>query len=118
MRRHAARLALALAFSAFATGGLRAEQALSTNALRVLFPGTFQGTAYGIVGIQLVARRNGTLAGTIMGKKDRGRWMISRGQLCISLIDMTDGEFKCSYVRRNGQWLVANHGGPIYLRKH
>lgn len=117
MNRQIARIAFALVFFLSASHGTQAETKLTGKALRALFPGTFKGTVHGIVDVMLTASRNGKLRGTIMGKKDRGRWKISRGRLCIKLADMTDGKYKCSYVSRSGQWFVANHGGSIKFRK-
>ena len=97
--------------------GAQSGQVLGSGALKALFPGTFEGTAHGLFSIWLTASRNGTLHGKIMGRKDRGRWKISRGQLCISLAGMTGGKFMCSYVRSDGQSLTAHHDGPIVLRK-
>lgn len=117
MKKHVSRIIIALAFCVSVAPGAQSGQVLGSKALRALFPGTFQGTAHGLFDVWLAASSNGTLYGTIMGRRDRGHWKISRGQLCISLANLTDGKYKCSYVHTDGKSLIAHHDGPIVLRK-
>lgn len=111
------RLALALALSVSSSQAIQADTALSNSALKALFPGTFKGTVHGLADVTLTATPNGSLRGTVMGRADQGRWKVSSNTLCIKLAYMTEGKFVCSTVQRNGQWLLANHGGPIVFRK-
>lgn len=117
MKNLIASCALGAALSLVSLGAAQAETKLSSQALRALFPGNFQGVVQGIVDIAFTATANGRLYGKIMGKKDHGRWKISRGKLCIALVDLTDGKYQCSAVQRNGQWFHAYHGRPIRFRK-
>jgi len=117
MKRHCTQLALALALSVSTSHAIQADPALTNRALLALFPGTFKGTVHGLAEVVLTASPNGALRGTVMGRKDQGRWKVMRNTLCIKLAYMTEGKYICSTVQRNGQWLLANHGGPIVFRK-
>lgn len=117
MKRHGAQVALALLLGVSASSAVQADQTLSNSALRSLFPGTFKGTVHGLVEVVLTASPNGTLRGRVMGRNDQGRWKVKRNQLCINMAYMTEGKYVCSTVQRQGQWLLANAGGPIVFRK-
>ena len=117
MKKLIASCALGVALTLLPLASLQADDKLTTQALRALFPGHFQGKVQGMVDIAFTATANGRLYGKIMGKTDRGRWKVSRGKLCIALADLTDGKYRCSHVKRDGNWFRANHGTPISFRK-
>ena len=117
MKNLFASCALGVALSLATAGVTQAENKLSSRALHSLFPGNFHGVVQGLVDIAFTAKANGRLYGKIMGKTDHGRWKISRGQLCIALVDLTDGKYQCSAVQRNGQWFHVYHGRAIRFRK-
>lgn len=117
MKKLFASCALGVALIVLPATGIQADGKLSTHALRALFPGHFKGKVQGMVDIAFTATASGRLYGKIFGKTDRGRWKVSRGKLCIALVDLTDGKYRCSHVQRDGKWFTAYHGTPIRFRK-
>lgn len=117
MNKFIASCALGVAVTVLPLEAALAETKMSSQALRALFPGHFKGKVQGMVDIAFTATANGRLYGKIMGKTDRGRWKVARGKLCIALADLTDGKYRCSSVKRDGQWFRAYQGTTISFRK-
>ena len=81
-----------------------ADDTLSQSELRQLFPGSFDAVVYGLIEVRIIAQGNGQLIGLYSGKKDTGRWNVSKGQLCIMLNQWTDGKSSCSEVVVSNGW--------------
>lgn len=117
MKKLFAPCALGVVLTLLPITAIQAEGKLSSNALRALFPGHFAGKVQGMVDIAFTATASGRLYGKFMGKSDRGRWKVVRGRLCIALVNLTDGKYRCSYVQRDGKWFTTDHGRRIRFRK-
>ena len=85
-----------------------ADNTLSQNELRRLFPGSFDAVVYGILDVKIIAHGNGELIGLFSGKKDTGRWSVTNGRLCIMLSRWTDGKSSCSEVVASNGWYRGN----------
>ena len=99
-------LAVSLILGGLMTAPASAGEALSTGAIKKLFPGQFHAVVKGYK-VTFTARRDGSLVGRYLSSKDTGRWSISRGRLCIMLKDWMDGKTSCSRVVQNGSWYRA-----------
>ena len=85
-----------------------ADDTLTQNELRRLFPGNFDAVVYGILEVKIIAHQNGQLEGLFSGKKDTGRWSVSNGRLCIMLSRWTEGKASCSPVVASAGWYLGN----------
>lgn len=81
-----------------------AGESMTTKEINALFPGSFKAVVNGFVAIKLTAYRSGRLHGTMGNQKDRGRWSVRKGVLCIVLNKWMDGKARCSRVKRSGNW--------------
>lgn len=91
----------------------RAGDTLSQSELRQLFPGSFTAVVQGYT-VQISARGNGVLIGSVNGYKDHGRWSLTGGKLCITMSSFTGGKPSCSMVVADGGWY---RGRGVKFRK-
>ena len=90
-----------------------AQDKLSQQELRSLFPGNFTAVVKGYV-VQFTAKGNGVLLGQMNGMKDTGRWSLQGGQLCIMMSNWTSGKSTCSTVVADNGWY---RGEGVKFRK-
>ena len=101
-------LAVASLIGLFSFNSAFAEDVLTQNELRRLFPGNFDAVVYGMLEVKIIAHQNGQLEGLFSGKRDTGRWSVSNGRLCIMLSRWTDGKSSCSEVVASNGWYRGN----------
>jgi len=85
-----------------------AGEAMSTNQIKSLFPGSFKAIVHGIIAVRITAYRSGRLKGFRGGDSDHGRWSVRRGILCVALNKWMDGKAKCARVTKVGNWYKAS----------
>lgn len=95
-------------------GAAFADEALTHNQLRKLFPGTFTAVVHGGATLTFKAMGNGVLIGKMPGKQDQGRWSLQNGKLCIMLSNWTQGKAACSTVVSDSGWY---RGQGVKFRK-
>lgn len=93
------------------------QQVLTGKELRALLPGVFVGTLNGSWKLKIQAKRDGTIVGWAVGRKDHGKWVIRKNMLCVAWNSWTSGKSKCTEVAKSGNWLEANSVGKLRLRK-
>jgi hypothetical protein len=108
------RLAAAGLLGLFFMQPAHAAAPLEPQALKALFPGTFQALVYGYT-VRFVAKRDGSLVGQSQQGTDTGEWSIQEGQLCIMLSSWLSGRTSCSGVVQQGDWYRAEN---VVFRKH
>lgn len=81
---------------------------LEPQALKALFPGSFQAEVRGYK-INFIARKDGTLVGESRQGTDTGQWSVQQGQLCIMLSSWLSGRTACSQVVQQGDWYRADN---------
>lgn len=81
---------------------------LEPQALKALFPGSFQAEVHGYK-VSFVARRDGSLVGESKQGTDTGQWSVQQGQLCIMLSSWLNGRTTCSAVVQQGDWYRADN---------
>ena len=81
---------------------------LEPQALKALFPGSFQAQVHGY-NVRFVAHHDGSLVGKSLQGTDTGQWSVRQGQLCIMLSSWLNGRTACSHVVRNGDWYQADN---------
>jgi hypothetical protein len=101
-------IAAAAALLVVVAGTAEAGESLGHRALKKLFPGQFQAVVKGLVAIDIIAKRDGSLIGRMLSKTDTGRWSIQSGQLCILFETWMKGRPSCSQVVWDGQWYRAS----------
>jgi hypothetical protein len=88
----------------FAMPSLAADK-LSGGELRSLFPGRFQAVVSGFMNFRIVAKGDGSLSAVSpRGKKDRGRWSVRSGKLCIEFNKWLGGRTSCTPVVQEAGW--------------
>jgi hypothetical protein len=90
-----------------------AQDVLSQQELRQLFPGSFTAVVQGYT-VHIAAKGNGVLVGSLNGMKDQGRWSLSGAKLCITMASFTGGKPSCSMVVADGGWY---RGRGVRFRK-
>lgn len=84
----------------------------SSNAVRSLFPGTFEARVEGGRRLLFKASSNGVLKASLaIGLSDKGRWSVRRDKLCMSLNKWTKGKQYCSRVWKAKGWHVVSSLG-------
>jgi hypothetical protein len=82
-----------------------AGEKLSTGDLRNLFPGRFQAVVSGFINFRITAKGDGSLSAVSQrGKKDRGRWSVRSGKLCIEFDKWLGGRTSCTPVVQEAGW--------------
>jgi hypothetical protein len=98
-----------------ATGSnAHAGDALTTQEILRLAPGTFQAVVKGRYQVTVTLTRDGTAVGRVPGLEDRGRWTVREDQLCIVLPTWTRGRVECSAVIADNGWY---RGRSVAFRK-
>jgi hypothetical protein len=77
---------------------------VSHQQLKLLFPGSFQAFAMGLIKADISASSDGLLTVKTSRTTEHGRWSIQAGKLCIVLERTLKGEKKCSRVLLQGGW--------------
>lgn len=85
-----------------------AANPLEPQALKALFPGSFQAEVHGYK-VKFTAHRNGSLVGKSLKGTDTGQWSVRSGQLCIMLPSWLKGRTACSQVVQQGDWYRADN---------
>jgi len=85
-----------------------AADPLEPQALKALFPGSFQAQVHGY-NVRFVAHRDGSLVGQSRKGTDTGQWSVQQGQLCIMLSSWLSGRTACSQVVQQGDWYRADN---------
>ncbi len=91
----------------------KAGDTLSQTELRQLFPGSFTAVVRGYT-VQISAKGNGVLVGSVNGLKDQGSWSLQGGKLCITMMSFTGGKPSCSMVVADNGWY---RGRGVKFRK-
>src|ERR671911_172962 len=82
-----------------------AGETLSGGELRNLFPGRFQAVVSGFLNLRITAGGDGSLSAiSARGKKDRGRWSVRAGKLCIEFDKWLSGRQSCTPVVQEAGW--------------
>jgi hypothetical protein len=81
---------------------------LEPQALKNLFPGSFQAQVHGYQ-VSFVAHQDGSLVGKSGRGTDTGQWSVQQGQLCIMLSSWLNGRTACSPVVQQGDWYRADN---------
>jgi hypothetical protein len=102
--------------SAFFLGAVPAAQArqLNQEAIRALFPGTFDVSYKHKTNFVVTARANGSLSGRLAGITDQGTWSVRGQKLCIAFSMWHEGRTKCKDVFLEGDWIRS---GKFFFRK-
>ena len=92
-----------------------AGERLSGGELKNLFPGRFQAVVSGFINFKITAKGDGSLSAVSpRGKKDRGRWSVRAGILCIEFEKWLGGRISCSPVVQEAGWY---QGSMIKFRR-
>jgi hypothetical protein len=105
--------ATALGILLSAPGAIAEQKTISGAELAGLFPGSFLAVANGM-SIKITARGNGTLHGQMQGYKDKGKWTLAGGRLCITWEKWLSGKTTCSMVVADNGWY---RGSGVKFRK-
>src|SRR5687768_18165470 len=84
-----------------------AGQRLSSAPISALAPGSYVGTWKGKRQLALKPSPNGTIAGTIDGKYQSGRWYVSGANLCLVFRVLVLQKTKCVSIHREGRWYIG-----------
>jgi hypothetical protein len=108
-------LSLALS-SVFFLGAAPLAQArqLNQEAIRALFPGTFDVSFKHKTYFVVTARANGSLSGRMAGITDQGTWSVRGQKLCIAFSKWNDGRTKCKDVFLEGDWIRS---GTFFFKR-
>jgi hypothetical protein len=82
---------------------------LSGDELRDLFPGHFRAVVSGLISFQITARGDGSLSAiSPRGKKDRGRWSVRAGKLCIEFDNWLGARARCTAIMQDAGWYIGS----------
>jgi hypothetical protein len=84
-----------------------AGQRLSSAQISALAPGSYVGTWKGRRQLALKLSPNGSIAGTIDGKYQSGRWYVSGANLCLVFRVLVLQKTKCGSIHRDGKWFIG-----------
>lgn len=98
-------LALSLLVSMAMPG--EAGSRLSGSEIKNLAPGVYVGTWKGKRKLHLTLQQNGTVSGTMDGRRYSGSWYVSGENLCLVFKVLVIRKTKCGAVSRQGNWLVG-----------
>jgi hypothetical protein len=101
------RLLLALSLLVSMTMPGEAASRLSGSEIKALAPGVYVGTWKGKRQLHLTLKQNGTVSGTVDGRRHSGRWYVSGTNLCLVIRVMVIQKTKCGTISRQGAWLVG-----------
>jgi hypothetical protein len=87
---------------------VQADEKLSSDQLRQLFPGNFQAVVRGIVRLKVAAHGNGKLIGEMTGRKLTGSWRVADGKLCIGISTGDEDRSECSDITFADGWYVGD----------
>ena len=106
-------LAISIVLLAAAVPPALARQ-LDRDAIRALFPGTFDVSYKHKTYFVVTARANGTMTGRMAGLSDHGSWSVSGQKLCISFSRWNEGRTKCKNVFLEGEWIRS---GTFFFKR-
>jgi hypothetical protein len=94
-------------------------KSLKASDIRALFPGNYEARVQGHK-VHVVARRNGSLAGSAYSQTDNGRWWVSGNQLCFAWSSWADGKANCGRIVQSGSWYVSRNSaaGSLKFRRN
>lgn len=98
------RLLLAAALLANGWTAASADEAMSSQDIRKLAPGTFHAVVKGRWQVVVTLTRDGVITGSALGFTEKGRWMVRGDQLCITMPSLTKGRSVCSEVVADSGW--------------
>lgn len=101
-------LALLALLGTAAFSPVQADEKLSSDQLRQLFPGNFQAVVRGIVRLKVAAHGNGRLIGEMTGRKLNGSWRVAGSKLCIGISADGENRSECSDIVFADGWYVGN----------
>jgi hypothetical protein len=84
-----------------------AASRLSGAEIKALAPGVYVGSWKGKRQLHLTLRQNGTISGTVDGRRYSGSWYVSGANLCLVIRVMVFQKTKCATISRQGAWLVG-----------
>ena len=87
---------------------------LNQDAIRALFPGTFDVSYKHKTYFVVTAHANGSLTGRLAGIADQGSWSVRGQKLCIAFSKWHEGRTKCKDVFLEGEWIRS---GKFFFRK-
>ena len=87
---------------------------LNQQAVRGLFPGTFDVSFKHKTYFVVTAHSNGTMTGRMAGISDQGTWSVRGQKLCIAFSRWNDGRTKCKDVFLEGGWIRS---GTFFFKK-
>jgi hypothetical protein len=101
------RLLLAVSFLVLFALPSEAGSRLSGSEIKNLPPGIYVGTWKGKRKLHLALKPNGTVSGTVDGRRYSGRWYVSGDSLCLVFKVLILEKTKCGSISRQGSWLVG-----------
>jgi hypothetical protein len=87
---------------------------LNHEAIRALFPGTFDVSFKHKTYFVVTARADGTLTGRMAGITDQGTWSLRGQKLCIAFRRWNEGRTKCKDVFLEGGWVRS---GTFFFKR-
>jgi hypothetical protein len=106
-------LAVSVAFVVAAVPLAQAKQ-LNQDAIRALFPGTFDVSFKHKTYFVVTARANGSMTGRMAGITDQGTWSVRGQKLCIAFSKWHEGRTKCKDVFLEGDWIRS---GTFFFKR-
>ena len=102
--------------SALVVGAVPAAQAMQLNqeAIRGLFPGTFDVSFKHKTYFVVTAHANGSMSGRMAGMADQGSWSVRGQKLCIAFSRWNEGRTKCKDVFFEGGWIRS---GTFFFKR-
>ncbi|HEY7749306.1 MAG TPA: hypothetical protein VH933_11585 [Aestuariivirgaceae bacterium] len=85
----------------------QAGSKLSGSEIRNLAPGFYVGTWKGKRKLHISLKQNGTVSGSIDGRRYSGKWYVAGDNLCLVFKVMMFQKTKCGSITRQGSWLVG-----------
>lgn len=101
------RLLLALSLLIAMALPSQAGSRLSGSEIKSLAPGVYVGTWKGKRKLHLNIRQNGTISGTVDGRRHSGSWYVSGDNLCLVVKVLVIRKTKCGAISRQGSWIVG-----------